>query len=287
MRVMLLGAGGVLGGELIARVPIQHQIVAFTHSDLDVCDSGAVQEQIERCWPDWVINASGLTDVDLAERDPQLALAVNATAVSRLARVCKQYGSGLVHFSSDYVFDGKKDGFYDEHDSPNPINAYGVSKLEGERLIRATGVHHLIIRTQWLYGRRSKSFVSTLWDRAHSRIPTRAANDQFGCSTYVTDLAALVWNAVGQITGTFHVANRGRVSRYMLARYVFAAVGAPELVSGCSVQEFQTQAQRPRNTALSVTKVESALRYRVPDWRDALNRHLQAMSKSSIALGPQ
>src|SRR4051812_30797028 len=151
MRAVLLGASGMLGRQLQLQPGPEQKIIAFSRAQLDVRDEEALRREIRAARPDYVINASGYTNVDGAESHADEAFDVNANAVGVLATLCLEAGCTLVHFSTDYVFDGTKDGFYGEDDAPNPLNVYGASKLEGEMRIRRSGARHLILRTQWLY----------------------------------------------------------------------------------------------------------------------------------------
>jgi dTDP-4-dehydrorhamnose reductase len=269
----------MLARDIISHKPAHHELVAFTREDLDIRDAPALDRALREIRPDWVINASGYTNVDGAEVDPDTAFAVNAIAVGELARLCREHGYGMLHYSTDYVFDGRKDGFYSEDDAPNPVNVYGASKLDGENRVRASDARHLIVRSQWLFGGAGKSFVSTILGRAQSGTPTRAAADQFGCCTFTVDLAELSWELLTRpLEGTIHVANRGRLSRFTLAQHVFEAVGAAHLVSSCSSSEFKSSAARPQNSPLSVRKVEGVLRRRLPHWTEALDRYLDLVA---------
>jgi dTDP-4-dehydrorhamnose reductase len=274
MRVVLLGAGGLAAREIIANAPAGHTVIPFTHAQLDIRDGAAVRQVIRESRPDWVINASGVTDVDVAERNAELAFAVNAEAVGALATMCADFACGLAHFSTDFVFDGEKRGCYTEADAPRPINTYGASKLAGEQLVARNAPRHLIIRTQWIFGLGGRGFISSLWQRARDRLPTRVVADQFGGCTYAVDLARMTWSALPRLTGTYHIANRGRVSRHDLAQRIFGAADAADLVSAMrSADEPPGRAARPASTTLCVEKVERALGVTMPDWTDALSRY--------------
>ncbi len=274
-RVLLLGAGGMLARALRAHAN-EHTVVCRTHRELDIRDPDAVARGVDEAQPEWVINASAFTDVDGAEENADAAFAVNAHAVGVLARACRDRRCGVVHFSTDYVFDGSTTDFYSETDSPNPLSVYGASKLAGERELQDSGARFLLIRTQWLFGEGGRSFVGSLWDRATSGQPTTAADDQFGGCTYSADLAAVVWQSIGRLEGLFHVANRGRVSRYMIAERLFAQCGVPGLLTRGSVRDFPQRARRPANSPLDVTKFEDALQCRMADWSDAIDRYVLA-----------
>ena len=273
MRVVLLGAGGMLARALIREVPSGCNLSPLTRAELDVRDSEAIARVLREVKPRYVINASAYSNVDGAESNSAEAFAVNADAVGEMARLCAASGCGLVHYSTDYVFDGAAEGFYAESDEPNPLSVYGKSKLAGEQHARSIE-RHLVIRSQWLFGGAGKSFVSTVRERALAGIPTRAADDQFGCCTYTTDLARTSWELLAlNATGVYHVANRGLVSRYSLARQIFDSLGAAQLLSRCSSAEF-AGAPRPRSSPLDVTRTEHLLGRSMPTWRDALDRYL-------------
>lgn len=274
MRVLLFGAGGMVGRELQAQAPPGQDVFPYTHDQADVRDADGVSRLLREHRPAWVINASGVTDVDLAEREPELAYEVNGAAVGALAASCRSAGCGLLHFSTDFVFDGSNSGCYSEDDEPAPVNTYGASKLEGEELIRRSGSEHLILRTQWVFGVGGTSFLSTLWQRARARTPLRVVADQFGCCTYSADLARATWDALGRLSGTYHVANRGRTSRLEIARYFYRAAGVAHLVQPCSGTELTAPARRPASSALCVDKLERAIGRRMPDWTDAVDRYL-------------
>jgi dTDP-4-dehydrorhamnose reductase len=283
MRVLLLGAGGMLARALRAHAH-ECTVVCRTHRELDIQDRDALARALDDARPDWVINASAFTDVDGAEDDAEAAFAVNARAVGALARACRDRRCGVVHFSTDYVFDGSKAGFYSETDAPNPLNVYGASKLAGERELQESGARFLLIRTQWLFGEGGRSFVGSLWDRAIREQPTTATDDQYGGCTYSTDLATVVWQSIGRLEGLFHAANRGRVSRYMIAERVFARCGVPGLVTRGSFRDFPQRARRPVSSSLDVTKLEDALQCRMAEWSDAIDRYVLA-KKANDAVG--
>ena len=276
MKVVVLGSRGLLGRALCASAPPQLDVTALGHADLDVRDEAAVQRAVRDASPAWVLNATAHTDVDGAEREPELARAVNATAVGSLAEVCAAAGAGLVHVSTDYVFAGDREQCYAEDDAVAPVNAYGASKEAGERLVRESGARHLIVRTQWVFGEGGRAFLSTLADRARARTAIRVVDDEFGACTYAADLARAMWALLGRAEGTVHIANRGRVSRYDVARRIYAAFGAGDLVSGVRSSEVPMTARRPRSSQLCLDKVEELLGRPMPSWTDAVDRYLAA-----------
>lgn len=274
MRVVVLGAGGLLGRALAAAPPPGVSLQCFARSGLDVRDTTALERMLHDARPHWVLNASAYTNVDGAEAGRDEAWAVNATAVGELARLCRLAGAGLAHFSTDYVFAGDREGCYAEDDPVAPVNAYGASKEAGERLVRDSGARHLIIRTQWLFGVGGKSFLSTVLDRARRGDAIRVVSDEFGQCTYADDLAAAAFALLPRAGGTFHVANRGRVSRYEVARRIYESAGMADRVTPVSTKELTMPAPRPTSSLLCVGRVENALGRRMPGWTDAVARYV-------------
>jgi dTDP-4-dehydrorhamnose reductase len=264
----------MLARDMVKSRPADVVLAALTRQELDIRDSGALDLAIERNQAQWVFNCAGLTNVDLAETDRDAAFAVNAVAVESMAGLCGTHGAKLLHFSTDYIFDGKNSGFYSEEDVPNPLNTYGESKLAGELAVQRSGAPHLIIRTQWLFGTAGRSFVGLMCERAISKQRTRVVADEAGCCTYTVDLAAAAWELVQSTTGVVHVANRGKVSRYDLAARIFERFQALSLLEPCSAKEFGSTTRRPVNSALSVRRAERILGRAMPNWEDALDRYL-------------
>lgn len=274
MKVLLLGAGGMLGRDLAASAPADVELVAAARAELDIADQPAIERRLLALRPRWVINAAAYTAVDRAEREPDVAMLVNGAAVTGLAGACARLGVALLHYSTDYVFSGDAGRPYVEDDATAPLGAYGRSKLVGEVGIRASGAEHLIVRTQWLFGEHGRSFPRTMWERARRGERTRVVNDQWGRPTYAPDLAAATWALVGgPARGTLHVTNAGEPATwYDAARVVFEAAGAAELLSPCETSEYPTPARRPKYGVLGTTRLESETGVTMPLWRDALAR---------------
>ena len=286
MRALLLGSRGMLGADLVASAPADIELHPRDRTALDIRDSTAVAAQLDLVQPDVVINATGFTAVDRAEHAREEAFAVNAVSVGDLGRMCMEREVRVVHFSTDYVFDGATAGAYSEDDPVAPLNVYGQSKLAGERALLASGASFLIIRTQWLFGVNGASFPRTMWGRARDRQPTRVVSDQRGRPTYTVDLARATWAlVVRQLSGMYHAANSGEASWYEVAWRVFDSVGAAELLSPCSSREFRRPATRPMRSVLSTSKLERALGVALPEWTDSLSEFLGQLksAESSVA----
>jgi dTDP-4-dehydrorhamnose reductase len=286
--VVVLGAKGMLGTDLVATAPDDVRVDAFGRSELDITDPTAVARVLDKSAPDWVVNASAYTHVDKAETEFDRALAVNAAAVGRLGEVCASRNVRVVHFSTDYVFSGTGSRPYAENDPTDPLNAYGKSKLDGERALAATGVHALVLRTQWLYGVHGKSFPRTMWDRATSRTPTRVVTDQVGRPTYTLDLARATWDLVRRnAKGVYHVANSGEsASWFDVASVVFEAAGASGLLSGCTTADYPTAAKRPRYSVLDTTRLAREAGIELRPWRIALAEFLDGLGRAGKTAKP-
>ncbi len=260
VKTMILGAGGMLGTDLQANFP---QAISFIHAELDITDKNAVFSVIERQKPDIVINAAAYTKVDDCEENIELALSVNGAAPGYIAEACRSTGSGLVHFSTDYVFDGKKKE-YTESDKPNPINVYGASKLEGERAIANAMDRYYIIRTSWLFGLHGMNFIETMLKVGASNSLVRVVNDQFGKPTYTKDLAQKIPEILDYDYGIYHITNEG-----VCSWYEFASAIIPNAVP-CTSKEYIRKAKRPEHSVLANTKTKP-----MRHWKDALAEYLE------------
>jgi dTDP-4-dehydrorhamnose reductase len=279
MRVMLLGAGGMLGSNLTATVPVDVTLFPFQHAALDITNRTALRSATADVRPHVILNAAAYTAVDQAESEPDRVFRVNGEAVSELGRTAKAGGIGVVHFSSDYVFDGTATAPYPEEAAPNPINVYGASKLAGERGLRDSGAEVLVIRSQWLFGSGGRSFPGTMLERARLGLPSRVVQDQFGSPTYAWDLAQATWRLLAQrATGTVHVANEGTASWFDVALAVYEAVGRPDLCTACTSLEYPTPARRPAYSCLRTDLCRLLLGDPLPPWRDALGRFLDEVT---------
>ena len=190
MKVLITGAKGMLGQDMVAEFQRRdYEVHAADHQTLDITDIQAVRAAITALRPDIVVNCAAYTDVDKAESEPEIAMRVNGLGPRNLALACEATGAVLLHISTDYVFDGEKEGPYEIWDTPNPINVYGKSKLWGENYVRSLMHRYFIVRTSWLFGKGGRNFVTTMLELAKRGEPIRVVNDQRGCPTYTVDLA--------------------------------------------------------------------------------------------------
>ncbi len=250
-----------------------HETIGLAREDLDITDPDATRRGIAELQPDAVINCAAWTDVDAAEDDWPGALAVNGTGAGNVARAAAAVGATIVHISTDYVFDGCAQRAYIETDAPNPINAYGRSKLAGERAVAAANARHAIVRTSWLFGAGGPNFVATMLRLGAERDVVEVVNDQVGCPTWVGHLAgALLTLAAGHAPGVHHVAGAGACSWHELASETFHQAGV-----SCSVTPVRTGDRPPRaarRPACSVLRSGRADTPRLPPWQDGLAAYL-------------
>ena len=263
-KTILFGAQGMLGHAL-KDVFLDAQCPG--HSDVDITDHHAVMKFIAREQPAIVINAAAYTDVDGCEDNRTYAFRVNGNGPGYLAEACREVNAILVHFSTDYIFDGTQKE-YREADRPNPINVYGESKLLGEVSIAKNLENYRIIRTSWLYGRHGKNFVDTILALSHQMPTVRVVNDQIGKPTYAVDLANTVPEIIGYTPGIYHITNDGTCSWYE-----FACTFIPNAVP-CLSQDFPRKAKRPANSVLVNTKT-SPLRH----WKEAVQEYIQTKER--------
>ncbi|MSR05490.1 MAG: dTDP-4-dehydrorhamnose reductase [Gemmatimonadetes bacterium] len=275
-RVLLLGASGMLGRDLVAAAPPGIDLRPQSHQDVDITDAAQVNRAVVSARPDIVINTACYTNVDGAEAEKDLAFRTNGAAPGLIGRAAAGVGALTVHFSSDYIFDGTQGRPIREDDAPAPLSVYGASKLEGERALAASGGKYLIIRTQWLFGLKGRSFPRTMWERARAGQSTKVVNDQFGHPTSSVDLARATWSVLGGAApaGVLHIANRGVATWYDVARHVFERAGAADLVAPCTSAEFPRPARRPAWSALDTSRYEKLTGSSLPRWEDALTHFL-------------
>ncbi|MCX6390648.1 MAG: dTDP-4-dehydrorhamnose reductase [Solirubrobacterales bacterium] len=271
-KLLVVGAGGMLGCDVLrAAESAGVDAVGLTHAELDVSSEAAVSAAIAKVQPDVVINCAAWTDVDGAESSEEAAFAINATAAGILANS----GPRLVHVSTDYVFDGNKQGAYVESDPVAPQSAYGRTKLAGEQLVAAASADHAIARTAWLFGVDGANFVETMLRLAEQRGEVSVVDDQVGCPTWTAHLAdALVELATNPASGGIHhVAGAGSTSWFGFAAAIFEATGTAVALSPTTSAEFIRPAPRPANSVLEATRPDTP---RLPDWREGLNGYLAA-----------
>jgi len=278
MRVLITGAGGMLGTDVAAAArSAGHEVVAVARRGLDITDAAAVAQAVAEHAPDVVLNCAAWTDVDGAEADEPAATRVNGDGAGVLADGAPY----LVHVSSDYVFPGDATAPYVESDATGPVGAYGRSKLAGEHAVAAAGAQHAIVRSSWLFGPHGPNFVDTMRRLAAERDTLDVVADQIGCPTYTGHLAAaLVGIAERRLAGILHVAGSGSCSWHDLAAATFARTGTSVELHPCTTAQFPRPARRP---AFSVLVTERADAPRLPPWEEGLAAHLASRPQEVVA----
>jgi dTDP-4-dehydrorhamnose reductase len=276
MKILVLGHKGMLGSDLMLRLAAAHEMTGIDIGDFDITAEDDCARVISERSPEVVINAAAYTDVDGCETNRERCFAVNAGGVKNVALACRGRGIRIVHFSTDYIFDGRKETPYVETDPPAPLNVYGASKLEGERFLEAFSDHWLLIRTAWLYGQNGKNFVKTILEKSFTVKTLDVVDDQIGAPTYAWDLAAAVGLLIdGGREGIFHLTNRGRCSWYEFACKILEYAGK----TGVSVRPIRSQvlarsAVRPAWSVLSSRKFSEETGKTMRSWQTALQDYL-------------
>lgn len=289
MKILLLGKNGQLGWELQrALSPLGELIALDRHNGGDLTDSELLLTAVRAHAPRVIVNAAAYTAVDKAESEQDLALQVNATAPGLLAQEARRLGALLIHYSSDYVFDGSGDTPRAEDAPTGPLSVYGASKLAGEQAIAASGCAHLILRTSWVYAARGGNFAKTMLRLASEREQLKVIADQIGAPTgadLLADLSAHLLRATlarPELSGTYHAVAGGETSWHAYARHVieFARARgtpikvAPEQILAIPTSDYPTPAQRPLNSRLSTAKLQEAFDLTLPHWQQGVERML-------------
>jgi dTDP-4-dehydrorhamnose reductase len=287
MRIVLFGKNGQVGWELQRILPSLGEVVALDYEDLDLVDLKALQTRLDELKPDLVVNASAYTAVDRAETERELALKINGEAPGVMAEAARRFGAMLVHYSTDYVFDGSKGSPYVETDTPHPLNVYGESKLEGEEAIQQAADAYIILRTSWVYSLRLQSgFVKKVLAWARQNEVLRIVEDQVGCPTWARMLAettglllSLGGTKPGEYfrpqSGIYHLAGKGGISRLAWAQAILAhdparAEQRAKKLEPALSSEFPTPATRPAYSVLNSEQLETTFGLRIPGWEESL-----------------
>jgi dTDP-4-dehydrorhamnose reductase len=296
MKLLLLGRNGQVGWELQRALAPLGELVAFGSDSVDLTDTAAVRAAVRESVPDAIVNAAAYTAVDKAEMEPERARRINAEAVGVLAEEATRVGAWLVHYSTDYVFDGTKSSPYVEDDATHPLSVYGATKLQGEEALRRKHDLHLIFRTSWIYAARGSNFAKTMLRLAAERESLRVVADQHGAPTsaeLLADLTALALyrihsdrRSVEAFAGTYHVAAGGETTWHEYARYVVGLAlerGAilrcpPARIEPIATEAYPVPAVRPKNSRLDTGKLRQTFDVRLPDWRYHVARLVEQLT---------
>lgn len=272
-RFLLCGRSGQVGWELERLLAPLGTVVAVGRATLDLADVDQLRRTVREVRPDCIVNAAAFTAVDKAETSPDAAFAVNATAPGILAEEAARLGANLVHYSTDYVFDGTKATPYTEDDAPNPINAYGRSKLAGELAVKAGTDRHVILRTSWVYGLRGQNFLRTIRRLAAERDELRIVADQFGAPTWSRQIAAataLLLARKDVPSGLFHLAADGETTWHGFAAAIAAAFGLGPRIVPITTEQYPLPARRPASSRLDCSLLARECDIALPDWKEQL-----------------
>jgi dTDP-4-dehydrorhamnose reductase len=291
INLLVTGRRGQVGSAVAEELLGRAKIIGYERASLDLADPDAIRQRVRHARPDVIVNAGAYTAVDQAESDEAAAHAVNAVAPGVLGEEAKRANALLIHFSTDYVFDGSKRTPYVEDDAVNPLGVYGRTKLEGERAVAASGCRHVILRTSWVYGPHGKNFMLTMLRLAETRDELRVVNDQRGAPTSSRALARLVRalldrgetgelaraqvDRLADASGLYHATAAGETTWFGFAQAIFevaarhASVKVPRLVP-IATREYPTPAKRPAYSVLSNARLASKLGAAIPDWREGL-----------------
>ena len=275
MRILLTGRNGQVGSELERALPVLGEVIATDRASVDLQDEDSLCRVVREVRPDLIVNAAAYTGVDKAESEPGLAMQVNAIAPAVLGEEAKRLGALLVHYSTDYVFDGAKRSPYTEEDTPNPLNHYARTKLQGERAIVASGCRHLILRTSWVYSPRAKNFYEIIWRTAQANKAMRMVDDQTSVPTTSAFLAIYTVALLRRKShGLLHLVPSGQASRYEFALQVVKSSKSSSVVEPVSSSCFPSAARRPAYSVMSNAAAAKLLDRPLPDWRESVARLL-------------
>ena len=285
MKILVFGRIGQLGSALAEVLSDRYETRFIDQPELDLTAPESVRDHVQTYLPSIVINAAAYTAVDRAETEPELAHIINAHAPAALAYACDEVGAVLIHYSTDYVFDGTASMPYTETAAVTPTGVYGQSKLAGEIAVAGATQRHVILRTAWLYSAVGHNFVKTMLKLANSGQPVRVVADQIGSPTYAQDLARVTRSIIEVLNssredcfGLYHVTNTGTTSWHGLAQEIFRLAAHQDVVvQPISTEEYPTPAPRPAYTALDCSKLERVFGLTPPSWRDALARCIDSL----------
>jgi dTDP-4-dehydrorhamnose reductase len=287
-RILIVGKNGQVGWELSRTLAPTGEVVAVDFPEINLASADSIRSQVLAARPSVIVNAAAYTQVDKAEAEPDLAMKINGEAPGVLAEEARKLGALLVHFSTDYVFDGAKTTPYEETDEPGPLGAYGRSKLAGDQAIEAVNPAHLIFRLCWVYGARGQNFLLTIMRLAREREQLRVVGDQLGCPTWSRMIAESVSQSLVRVlasgdlrfqNGVYHLAASGKASWHEFADRIVATMPPSEkkcaVVEAIPTSAYPTPASRPAYSVMCCEKLQRTFGVRLPDWKHSLGQVLE------------
>lgn len=276
MKVLVTGANGQLGYDVVKELQKQNiECYGATRKDFNIIDFKATENFITNYMPDAIIHCAAYTAVDKAEDEPELCYKVNAEATENIAKICKKISAKLLYISTDYVFDGTKNGFYEVDDKTNPINVYGKSKLLGEIAVQRILKKYFIVRISWVFGEHGNNFVKTMLRLGKEHKEINVVSDQYGSPTYTADLAPLLVEMIKTDRyGIYHATNEGVCSWAEFAEEIFKIAKMNVKVNYITTAEYKTMATRPLNSKLSKKRILENF-FKLPNWKDSLKTFIK------------
>ena len=276
MKVLVTGIGGQLGYDVIKELEKRNiECIGADKAEFDITDFDATHRFITNYMPDAVIHCSAYTAVDKAEEEQELCHLVNAVGTENIARVCKEIDAKMVYISTDYIFDGTKEGYYEVDDKPNPINVYGKTKLAGEKAVQEILTKYFIVRISWVFGINGNNFVKTMLRLGKERSELNIVADQIGSPTYTADLAPLLLNMIQtDMYGIYHATNEGECSWAEFAEEIFKVACMDVKVNHITTAEYPMKAERPMNSRISKRKLDFSNFKRLRMWQQSLKEYL-------------
>jgi len=277
MKIVVTGAAGMLGSDLVRRLSAGHEAIGVTRREFDIVDELNVLKTVAEIQPDWVIQCAAYTNVDGCEKEPDKAFSVNADGARNVAKACWGAKAKMLYVSTDYVYDGQKEEPYVETDPVGPLNVYGQSKLKGEQEVLKILSDALVVRTSWLFGKNGPNFVEAILSQVGKKDELSVVSDQVGNPTYTVDLAdALTRLVEADASGIFHAANNGHCSWFQFAKEILKLHGAEGItVKSITTAELGRPALRPAYSVISKKKYEDVTGHRLRDWGEALKDYLK------------
>lgn len=281
MKIVVTGANGQLGYDVCKVLSTRNiEYKGVDIADFDITDKMAVQQYMETYRPNAVIHCSAWTAVDKAEDEPQKVEMVNVQGTRNIAEACKAIGAKMLYISTDYVFPGIGEHFYEPQDPTGPLSVYGKTKLDGELAVRELLEHFFIVRISWVFGKNGNNFVKTMLRLAETREEVSVVCDQIGSPTYTADLAPLLCDMIATDSyGIYHATNEGVCSWAEFAEEIFKVAGKQIRVVPIATEQYPTKAIRPKNSRMSKECLDKAGFHRLPDWHDALARYWKELSQ--------
>ena len=286
LRILIAGRDGQVGWELARSMTGFGSVTAVSRAEMDLASDDSIRAVVRAVKPHLIVNAAAYTAVDKAESEPELARRINADAVATLAAEAKALGAAIIHYSTDYVFDGQKTAPYIEEDATNPLGVYGRTKLAGEQALANAGIPYLVLRTSWVYGTRGKNFLLTILRLAAEKPELRIVADQFGAPTWSRDIASATatmaerWIGSGAAdrSGIYHLTAAGETSWHGFATEALRLQNKkPARLIPIPTSEYPTPAARPKNSRLDCRKLQNVFGVKLPDWSDSLDKVIREL----------